>query len=77
MKKEKEKNPILYEKYKRDHHLNETVSCKEKIRPPWYKKVGGLLLTLILIAMSFLSVVGALALWHPTMRMILFNLFLM
>lgn len=74
MKMEKEKKPILYEKYKRDHHLEEDISDNATTYKYSHRKVSSLLLLLILFMMSALSIVGAVALWNPVTRMNLMEL---
>lgn len=72
--RKKEKQPILYEKYKHDHHLEDDIFDDEKRQTLPHRKVSSLFLLLILIMMSALSIVGAVALWNPVTRMVLLEL---
>lgn len=73
-KKEKQPRLILWEKYKREHHLEEQ-SCNDDMKKNLLrKKAASFLLLLILVQMSILSVVGAIALWNPATRGILLGL---
>lgn len=74
MKRDKEKKPILYEKYKREHHLEDDIFDDEVRQTLPHRKVSSFFLLLILIMMSALSIVGAVALWNPVTRMMLVEL---
>lgn len=72
MKKEKEKNPILYEKYKREHHLNEDSDSLDFESSETKKKVIGnirhAITVIILVIMIFLSAIGTITLLNEELR---------
>lgn len=72
MKKEKEKNPILYEKYKREHHLNEDSDSLDFESSATKKKVIGIIrhviTMIILVIMIFLSAIGTITLLNEELR---------
>lgn len=72
MKKEKakENNPILYEKYKRDHHLNEENDVV-KSRESKEKVIGIIrhaITMIILVIMIFLSAIGTITILNEELR---------
>lgn len=64
MRKEKEKekknNPILYQKYKQDHHLNEEPDVIERVetKRKFINIIRHVITVIILVIMILLSTVG-------------------
>lgn len=77
-KKKEEHRPILYQKFKIDHHLNVPVKIDEspvKKGKSIVSRIMDVITLFILIAMIFLSSVGAITLMNPGMKMMLLELF--
>lgn len=72
--RKKEKKVILYEKYKHDHHLEDGISSDETDNALPHGKVSSFFLLIILMLMSALAIVGAVALWNPVTRTVLIEL---
>lgn len=77
MRRKEKKAPslILYEKYKYEHHLGEVNDKPAETKPSVMRRVGNLLICVILTGMIILSAIGTIALVHPQMRMLLMNIF--
>lgn len=65
---------ILYEKYKYEHHLGGADDKQVKTKPSVMKRMGNLLICIILTGMIILSAIGTITLLHPQMRMLLMNI---
>ncbi len=73
--KKKEYKPILYEKYKAEHEgEGHTGGAEEKRKTSLSRKLGNLVLTVILLFMIILSTVGVVTLMNPVMRTLLINI---
>lgn len=72
MKKEKEKNPILYEKYKREHGLTKEndidIADQKGTAEKIAKAIRHILTMLILVLMIGLSAVGVITLSSNELR---------
>lgn len=73
--KEKEKPPILYEKYKRKHPEPGSIpAVKEgKAGGGFFKTAGNLVISAILLFMTALSAAGTITLLTPEMRQMLMD----
>lgn len=73
--KEKEKPPILYEKYKRKHlEPGSILAVKEgKAGGGFFKTAGNLVISVILLFMTALSAVGSITLLQSELRQMLMD----